>query len=54
MIYETLQTRRFVRRYDNTVDIPESLIDSLLRKTWEVTPSKNNFMPYSVLSLIHI
>jgi hypothetical protein len=48
MIYETLQTRRFVRRYDNTVDISESLIDSLLRKTWEVTPSKNNFMPYSV------
>ena len=48
MIYETLQTRRFVRRYDNTVDIPESLIDSLLKKTWEVTPSKNNFMPYSV------
>ena len=48
MIYETLQTRRFVLQYDNTVDIPESLIDSLLRKTWEVTPSKNNFMPYSV------
>lgn len=48
MIYETLQTRRFVRQYDNTVDIPESLIDSLLKKTWEVTPSKNNFMPYRV------
>jgi hypothetical protein len=48
MIYDTLQSRRFVLQYDNTVDIPESLIDSLLRKTWEVTPSKNNFMPYSV------
>ena len=48
MIYDTLKTRRFVRKYDNTVDIPESLIDSLLRKTWEVTPSKNNFMAYNV------
>jgi len=48
MIYGTLKNRRFVLKYDSTVDIPESLIDSLLRKTWEVTPSKNNFMAYTV------
>ena len=48
MIYDTLKNRRFVLKYDSTVDIPESLIDSLLRKTWEVTPSKNNFMAFTV------
>ena len=48
MIYDTLKKRRFVRKYDNTVDIPETLINSLLQKTWEVTPSKNNFMAYTV------
>ena len=48
MIYDTLKKRKFVRRYDSTVVIPQSLIDALLRKAWEVTPSKNNFMPYTV------
>jgi hypothetical protein len=48
MIYNTLVNRRFVREYDTTADIPESLIDSLLQQTWKVTPSKNNFMPYTV------
>lgn len=48
MIYDTLKNRRFVKKYDNTADIPETLIDALLRKTWEVTPSKNNFMAYTV------
>lgn len=48
MIYDTFKKRRFVRVYDNTVSIPETLINSLLQKTWEVTPSKNNFMPYTI------
>ena len=48
MIYETLKNRKYVREYDTEIDIPESLIDSMLRKTWEVTPSKNNFMAYTV------
>jgi hypothetical protein len=51
MIYQTLKNRKYVREYDTTADIPETLIDSLLQKTWEVTPSKNNFMPYSVFVL---
>ena len=48
MIYETLKNRRYVLEYDTTADIPQSLIDSLLQKTWKVTPSKNNFMPYTI------
>lgn len=51
MIYETLKKRSYVREYDTTADIPESLIDLLLQQTWKVTPSKNNFMPYSVFVL---
>lgn len=48
MIYENFKKYKYVREYDETFDIPQSLIESLLQKTWEVTPSKNNFMPYSV------
>jgi len=48
MIHETLKKRSYVQEYDTTADIPESLIDLLLKKTWEVTPSKNNFMPYTI------
>jgi len=47
-IDEILQKRRYVRRYDKNAKIPESLINSLLQRTWRVTPSKNNFMPYMV------
>lgn len=43
-----LKNYRCVKEYDQTVDIPESLIDSLLQRTWKITPSKNNFMPYKV------
>jgi hypothetical protein len=48
MIYDTLQKRRYVLEYDHTADIPKSLIDSLLKQAWKVTPSKNNYMPYTV------
>lgn len=48
MNFETLQKRRYVKEYDPEADIPKSLIDSLLLKAWKVTPSKNNFMPYTV------
>ena len=47
MIDDILQNRRYVREYDNTVSIPRSLINSVLQRTWKVTPSKNNFMPYN-------
>lgn len=48
MIYETLKKRKDVREYDSSAIIPKQLIDSLLQKAWEVTPSKNRFMPYNV------
>jgi hypothetical protein len=48
MIDELLQKRRYVREFYKEADIPKELINSLLEKTWKVTPSKNNFMPYKV------
>jgi len=46
-----LKNRRQVWEYDETVEISNSLIDSLLKDTWEATPSKNNMMPYSLFVL---
>lgn len=48
MTHNVLKNRRYVKKYDQTAEIPESLIDSMLRDAWEVTPSKNNFMPYTI------
>ena len=48
MIFDTLTNRKYVREYDSSANIPESLIYDLLQKTWKVTPSKNNFMPYTI------
>ena len=48
MIDKILKKRRYVREYYSSADISQSLIDSLLQKTWKVTPSKNNFMPYTI------
>jgi hypothetical protein len=48
MIDSILENRKCVREYDTNADIPETLINSLLRRTWKVTPSKNQFMPYTV------
>lgn len=48
MIDKIFKKRRYVREYDSSADISQSLIDSLLQKTWKVTPSKNNFMPYTI------
>jgi hypothetical protein len=47
-VYETLKNRRYVLEYDESAEIPESQIEFLLQKTWSVTPSKNNFMPYTI------
>ena len=45
-IYHVLKKRRHVNEYD-TNNIPEKkVIEDLLWKSWKVTPSKNNFMPY--------
>lgn len=48
MIDTILENRKYVTEYDITAEIPESLINSLLQRTWRVTPSKNQFMPYTV------
>ena len=48
MIYDTLENRRYVTKYDTDAAIPESLINTLLMQAWKVTPSKNNFMPYTI------
>lgn len=48
MIYEIAKKRKHVYEYrtDNIPDI--KLVKDLLYKTWEVTPSKQNIMPYRV------
>ena len=44
---ELIGSRRHVMNWEK--EIPEkSLIEKVLWKTWKVTPSKNNFMPYHV------
>jgi len=48
VIDKILRKRRYVREFDEDYDIPYSLVNSLLKKTWKVTPSKNNFMPYMI------
>lgn len=48
MIFENLKKRKHVYEYKED-DIPsEDLVRDLLHKTWEVTPSKQNIMPYKV------
>jgi hypothetical protein len=48
MIYNTFKKRRAVIKYNSKADISKSTVDELLRQAWEVTPSKNNFMPYTI------
>src|SRR6056300_946445 len=48
-IDEILSQRKHVMEFDKSVPpAPKELIDTLLRRAWKVTPSKNNFMPYKV------
>ena len=44
----SLENYRYVKEYDQTATISDDLIQLLLKKAWKVSPSKNNFMPYSV------
>jgi len=48
MIFETFKKRRAVLEYDTASNIPMAMINNLLRQAWQVTPSKNNFMPYTI------
>jgi|TARA_B110000495_G_scaffold60709_1_gene51584 hypothetical protein len=48
MIFEHLDKRKHVYEYRQD-DIPsQNTIEDLLRKTWKVTPSKQNVMPYKI------
>jgi hypothetical protein len=48
MIFDNLNKRKHVYEY-KTDDIPsEDMIRDILHKTWQVTPSKQNIMPYRV------
>ena len=51
MLEETLGKRKHVIDYCIAQQIPDDVIDGLLRTTWELTPSQNNFMPYSIFVL---
>lgn len=46
--YDLLLKRKHVREYNLNACPSKELVNELLWKTWKTTPSKNNFMPYSV------
>lgn len=49
MIYEVLKKHKHVMEYDEEADIiKKSDIVHLLRQAWDITPSKNNLMPWQV------
>lgn len=48
MTDDILKNRKNVKEFDTTAVIPQELIEQLLRRAWKVTPSKNNFMPYTI------
>ena len=47
-ILTTLEQRHHVLRYDPHKVVPDDDFSKLLYKAWKITPSKNNFMPYTV------
>ena len=47
MIDDILKNRRHVIEFEDEIPDKE-LVNSLLQRTWKVTPSKNNFMAYTV------
>ena len=48
MIINTLEKRKHVLKYDLENYPNLDTVTDILQKAWKVTPSKNNFMPYSV------
>ena len=48
MIINTLEKRKHVMNYDLKSYPSLDTVTDILQKAWKVTPSKNNFMPYSV------
>jgi hypothetical protein len=50
-VFETYKKRRAVVEFDKSVVIPTGEIETMIARAWKVTPSKNNFMPYSIFVL---
>lgn len=46
--YQSLKKYKYVKEYNQSVDIPKSTVERILKDAWEVTPSKSNFMPYKI------
>lgn len=44
----SLEKYRYVREYEDNVSVTPEDFQQILFKAWQVTPSKNNFMPYNV------
>jgi len=44
----SLEKYRYVKEYSEENVLSEKDFENILQKVWEVTPSKNNFMPYNV------
>jgi hypothetical protein len=51
MLEELLSRRKQVQRFKDDVFPEKELVKSLLEKTYELVPSKQNLMPYEVLVL---
>jgi hypothetical protein len=47
-IGDILQRYQYVREYDTSATINESVVEKCLQNAWKSTPSKNNFMNYRV------
>lgn len=48
MIYEILEKYAHIWSYDKDKQINNDFFTELLYRSWKVTPSKNNFMPYKI------
>ena len=46
-IFDTLEKRHHIRKYKSDI-VPDEIVKNLLYKAWKITPSKQNFMPYTV------
>ena len=51
MIEELLSKRKQIKVFNNNIFPEKELINSLLEKTFNLVPSKQNLMPYEVLVL---
>ena len=48
MIFDTINKRQHVYQYDKDNIPTKELMEDILEKAWQATPSKQNMMPYHV------